>query len=106
MKDIDRIPRERQDDPGAVGIVVLCTANVCRSVMAAALLARRLSELGVAAHVRSAGMLRDGDIGIGRLHSDTELTGSLIQLGFYVSRISRGRDDESSRVVRFSSGLK
>src|ERR1700722_333921 len=29
------------------GIVVLCTANVCRSPMAAALLARRLSELGV-----------------------------------------------------------
>jgi len=61
MKDIDRIPGERQDDPGAVGILVLCTANVCRSVMAAALLARRLSELGVAAHVRSAGMLRAGD---------------------------------------------
>ena len=43
------------------GIVVLCTANVCRSPMAAALLARRLSELGVTARVRSAGMLRDGD---------------------------------------------
>jgi protein-tyrosine phosphatase len=57
MKDIDGIP----GDPGAVSIVVLCTANVCRSVMAAALLARRLSELGVAAHVRSAGMRRDGD---------------------------------------------
>ena len=61
MKDIDRLPDARQDDPGAVDIVVLCTANVCRSVMAAALLARRLSELGVAAHVRSAGMLRAGD---------------------------------------------
>jgi protein-tyrosine phosphatase len=43
------------------GIVVLCTANVCRSPMAAALLARRLSGLGVAARVRSAGMLRSGD---------------------------------------------
>src|SRR5260370_20398071 len=43
------------------GIVVLCTANVCRSPMAAALLARRLSGLGVAAPVRSAGMLRSGD---------------------------------------------
>jgi protein-tyrosine phosphatase len=42
-------------------ITVLCTANVCRSPMAAALLARRLSELGVTARVRSAGMLRDGD---------------------------------------------
>ena len=43
------------------GIVVLCTANVCRSPMAAALLARRLSGLGVAVRVRSAGMLRGGD---------------------------------------------
>jgi protein-tyrosine phosphatase len=43
------------------GIVVLCTANVCRSPMAAALLARRLSELGVAVRVWSAGMLRNGD---------------------------------------------
>jgi protein-tyrosine phosphatase len=51
----------RQDDPDAAGIVVLCTANVCRSPMAAALLGQRLSELGVAARVRSAGMLRDGD---------------------------------------------
>jgi protein-tyrosine phosphatase len=45
----------------ADGIVVLCTANVCRSPMAAALLARRLSGLGVAARVQSAGMLRGGD---------------------------------------------
>ena len=45
----------------ADGIVVLCTANVCRSPMAAALLARRLSGLGVTARVRSAGMLRGGD---------------------------------------------
>jgi protein-tyrosine phosphatase len=43
------------------GVVVLCTANVCRSPMAAALLARRLSGLGVAARVRSGGMLRGGD---------------------------------------------
>src|ERR1700733_3981019 len=43
------------------GIVVLCTANGGRPPMAAALLARQLSGLGVAARVRSAGMLRDGD---------------------------------------------
>src|SRR5260370_37261911 len=61
MRDSDRVAGARQDDPGAVGIVVLCTANVCRSPMAAALLARRLSELGVAARVRSAGVLRGGD---------------------------------------------
>lgn len=41
-------------------ILVLCTANVCRSPMAAALLTRRLCELGVTARVRSAGMLPGG----------------------------------------------
>ncbi len=66
MRDIERIGGAlamgaRQDDPGAAGIVVLCTANVCRSPMAAAFLARRLSERGVAVRVRSAGMLRCGD---------------------------------------------
>jgi protein-tyrosine phosphatase len=45
----------------ADGIVVLCTANVCRSPMAAGLLTRRLSELGVTARVQSAGMVRGGD---------------------------------------------
>jgi protein-tyrosine phosphatase len=43
------------------GILVLCTANVCRSPMAASLLARRLAALGVAVPVRSAGMIRPGD---------------------------------------------
>jgi low molecular weight protein-tyrosine phosphatase len=46
------------DDPG---IVVLCTANICRSPMAAALLARRLAALHVTVPVRSAGMIRCGD---------------------------------------------
>jgi protein-tyrosine phosphatase len=45
----------------ADGIAVLCTANVCRSPMAAGLLAQRLSEFGVTARVWSAGMLSDGD---------------------------------------------
>jgi protein-tyrosine phosphatase len=49
------------DNHGEVGIVVLCTANVCRSPMAAALLARRLAALGVTAPVRSAGMISSGD---------------------------------------------
>jgi protein-tyrosine phosphatase len=51
----------RRDDAGAVGIIVLCTANVCRSPMAAALLARRLAVMGVTVPVRSAGMIRCGD---------------------------------------------
>jgi protein-tyrosine phosphatase len=41
-------------------ILVLCTANTCRSPMAQALLARRLGGRGVAASVRSAGILGDG----------------------------------------------
>jgi hypothetical protein len=44
---------------GEVGIVVLRTANVCRSPMAAALLARRLATLGVTMRERSAGMIRE-----------------------------------------------
>jgi protein-tyrosine phosphatase len=48
-------------DPGKAGIVVLCTANVCRSPMAAALLVRRLAALGVTVPVRSAGMISSGD---------------------------------------------
>jgi protein-tyrosine phosphatase len=43
------------------GIVVLCTANVCRSPMAAGLLARRLAGLGMTVPVRSAGMIGCGD---------------------------------------------
>ena len=41
--------------------LLLCTANRCRSVMAEALLARRLAASGAAACVRSAGLLREGD---------------------------------------------
>ena len=40
---------------------MLCTANVCRSPMAEALLTRRMNELGSDTTVRSAGMLGDGN---------------------------------------------
>jgi len=53
--------RTQRDAPAEVGILVLCTANVCRSTMAAPLLARRLAALGVTVPVRSAGMIRCGD---------------------------------------------
>ena len=57
-----RIFRRRDaDTPAEPGILVLCTANVCRSAMAAPLLARRLAALGVTTPVRSAGMIRGGD---------------------------------------------
>jgi len=66
MSSIDGIGRARnadgqRDNPGEAGIVVLCTANVCRSPMAAALLTRRLAALGVTVPVRSAGMSGGGD---------------------------------------------
>jgi protein-tyrosine phosphatase len=38
-------------------ILFVCTANICRSPMAAALLRHRLDELGVAADIRTAGFL-------------------------------------------------
>jgi protein-tyrosine phosphatase len=41
-------------------LLVLCTANQCRSPMAAGLLARRLSEARVHAELRSAGVLEAG----------------------------------------------
>ena len=44
-----------------IGILVVCTANRCRSVMAEALLARGLAASGAAGSVRSAGLLREGD---------------------------------------------
>jgi len=50
----------QRNNPGAAGIIVLCTANVCRSPMAAALLARRLAALGVTVPVHSAGMTGSG----------------------------------------------
>lgn len=42
-------------------IIVLCTANVCRSVIARELLSRGLDDHGVRARVRSAGMLDSGE---------------------------------------------
>jgi protein-tyrosine phosphatase len=41
-------------------ILVLCTANICRSVMAQAMLASRLAAQGTPADVGSAGLLWDG----------------------------------------------
>lgn len=41
-------------------ILLLCTANACRSVMAQAMLSARLTALGVTVPVSSAGMLGDG----------------------------------------------
>lgn len=51
----------RIDDHSAPDVLVVCTANRCRSVMTEALLARRLATVGVAARVRSAGLLGQGE---------------------------------------------
>jgi protein-tyrosine phosphatase len=42
------------------GILLLCTANVCRSVMAQAMLSARLTARGVTVPVASAGLLAGG----------------------------------------------
>jgi protein-tyrosine phosphatase len=42
-------------------VLVLCSANQCRSPMAAALLVLRLGALGTPAAVRSAGLLQEGE---------------------------------------------
>jgi low molecular weight protein-tyrosine phosphatase len=63
MSDADGTPHVPAADapPDHPGIVVLCTANICRSPMAAALLARRLTALHVTVPVRSAGIISRGD---------------------------------------------
>jgi protein-tyrosine phosphatase len=58
--DTAQAARPRRDSGPQAGVLVLCTANVCRSAMGAPLLARRLGRLGVTVPVRSAGMLGDG----------------------------------------------
>lgn len=45
----------------AVGVLVLCTANRCRSVMSEALLARKIAEFGMHVPVRSAGLAGEGE---------------------------------------------
>ena len=45
---------------GSANILVLCSANQCRSPMAAALLNRRLGALRIPVAVRSAGLLQEG----------------------------------------------
>ena len=53
--------RTHHDSQIEAGILALCTANVCRSAMAAPLLARRLAALGVTTPVCSAGMIGGGE---------------------------------------------
>lgn len=52
-------------------ILVVCTANVCRSPLAAALLEKHFADAGVAAQVTSAGFLTEGQ----SAHPDTVRAG-------------------------------
>jgi len=56
-----QIPAAPHEPPPQPSILVLCTANICRSPMAAPLLARQLAALGEPVPVHSAGTLRHGD---------------------------------------------
>jgi protein-tyrosine phosphatase len=73
-----------------IEILFICTANICRSPMAEALMAKRIAELGAVAGVASAGLLPGG------LKSPPEVIGLMEQIGADLSsRRSRqvGTDD-------------
>jgi protein-tyrosine phosphatase len=102
MSEIDIVPgacaaRPRADSGPAAGIVVLCTANVCRSPMAAALLARRLSDLGVTVPVRSAGTLGGGNPPLPEVVS--VMAGYGIDVAGHRSRVARAADLAGASLV-------
>jgi protein-tyrosine phosphatase len=88
--DAVQTARPAPDDGPQAGVLVLCTANVCRSAMGAPLLARRLDRLGMTVPVRSAGMLGDG------MPPDpaavTVMAGYGIELASHRSRAARPAD--------------
>jgi protein-tyrosine phosphatase len=87
----------KRDNTDSSGIVVLCTANVCRSPMAAALLARRLGVLGVSVPVRSAGMIGGGDPPFPEVVSVMAWYG--IEIASHRSRIARASDLAGASLV-------
>jgi protein-tyrosine phosphatase len=89
--------RTERDNTDSSGIIVLCTANVCRSPMAAALLARRLAVLGVPAPVSSAGMIGCGNSPHPEVVSVMAAYG--IEISSHVSRIARATDLARSSLV-------
>ena len=72
----------REDGRLAEGVLVLCTANRCRSIMTAAFLRRRLAEAGQDAWVRSAGIAATAQI------PPREVVSVMAAYGFDVGRRS------------------
>ena len=102
MSHDDGIPRitgrsAKRDNADSLSIVVLCTANVCRSPMAAALLARRLAVLGVTVPVNSAGMIGGGDPPHPEVVSVMAWYG--IEIASHRSRIARATDLAGASLV-------
>jgi protein-tyrosine phosphatase len=78
-------------------VLVLCTANVCRSVMTAALLTRRLVSVGATASVRSAGMLGEGQPAAAEVSSVLAARG--IDVGAHRSRRASREDLAAADLV-------
>lgn len=86
-----------RDNADSSGIVLLCTANVCRSPMAAALLARRLAMAGVTISVRSVGMIGDGDPPYPEVVS--VMAGYGIEIASHRSHLARATDLAEASLV-------
>lgn len=81
----------------AIKILVLCTGNICRSPMAAALLRQAVAERGLDVEVDSAGLVTQG-----RAASESAvevLAGRGIDLGGHVSRIMERGDVAGADLV-------
>jgi protein-tyrosine phosphatase len=79
------------------GILVVCTANLCRSPMAAALLSRRLTALDVTVPVGSGGMLTDDDPALPEVVA--VMAGYGLDVERHRSRVARAADLAAAGLV-------
>jgi protein-tyrosine phosphatase len=98
-EDIRHLPEmhTQRDSTDSFGIMMLCTGNLCRSPMAAALLVRRLAVLGVTVPVRSAGMLAYGNPPLPEVVSVMASYG--IEIASHRSRIASADDLAGASLV-------
>jgi protein-tyrosine phosphatase len=82
---------------GTGGILFVCTANVCRSPMAAALLAQQVSAAGITLPVGSAGLLAGGQPALP--HAAAVMAALGIDLSAHVSRRLEAADLAESGLV-------